>query len=159
MSAEFLYRIVPTRPEMLTGGPTTAEIAATQAHFAYLEAAKNVGVVLGAGRTLTKDESTFGLVIFRAPDEAAARDFMECDPAVQAGVMRAELFPFRVALWAARTDDVPRATPPPPARVVVPPPELVSPEAASPGPVPPEAAPPEPVPPEPVPPEPVPRRE
>jgi hypothetical protein len=34
--------------------------------------------------------------------------------------MRAELFPFRVALWAARADGAP-ATPPPPARVVTPP--------------------------------------
>lgn len=124
MSAEFLYRIVPTRLEMLTSGPTTAEIAATQAHFAYLEAAKNVGVVLAAGRTLTRDENTFGIVILRAPDEEKARDFMECDPAVQAGVMRAELFPFRIALWAANIDAAPgsRSLPEPPARVVVPPP-------------------------------------
>ena len=33
------------------------------------------------------------------------------------------LFPFRIALWAAKADDGPRATPPPPARVVAPPPE------------------------------------
>jgi len=125
MSAEFLYRIVPTRIEMLTAGPTAAEIAATQAHFAYLEAAKNVGVVLGAGRTLTRDEGTFGIVIFRAPDEDKARDFMECDPAVQAGVMRGELFPFRIALWAPNIEPSaggPRSLPEPPARVVLPPP-------------------------------------
>lgn len=121
MSAEFLYRIVPTRLEMLTSGPTVEEVAATQAHFAYLDAAREAGVVLGAGRTLTRDETTFGIVIFRAPDEQAARDFMEHDPAVHAGVMRGELFPFRIALWAPRIDAP--ATPPPPARVVVPPPE------------------------------------
>jgi uncharacterized protein YciI len=121
MSAEFLYRIQPTRPAMLTTGPTTAEIAATQAHFAYLQAARDQGVVLGAGRTATNDETTFGIVIFRAPDARAAREFMECDPAVQAGVMRAELFPFRVALWADRPERP--STPPPPARVVRPPPE------------------------------------
>jgi uncharacterized protein YciI len=119
MSAEFLYRIVPARLEMLTSGPTVEEMAATQAHFAYLDAAREAGVVLGAGRTLTRDETTFGIVIFRAPDEQAARDFMEHDPAVHAGVMRAELFPFRIALWAPRTDAP--ATPPPPARVVTPP--------------------------------------
>ncbi len=123
MSAEFLYRIVPTRPEMLTAGPSPAEIASTQAHFAYLEAAQKVGVVLGAGRTLANDESAFGIVVFRAPDEASARDFMECDPAVQAGVMRAELFPFRIALWGARSDDAARSLPEPPARVVAPPSE------------------------------------
>lgn len=121
MTAEFLYRIEPTRPAMLTSGPTPEEMAATQAHFAYLQAARDAGVVLGAGRTLTNDERTFGVVIFRAPDERAARELMEHDPAVQAGVMRAELFPFRIALWAPRPDAP--LTPPPPARVVVPPPE------------------------------------
>ena len=121
MSAEFLYRIQPTRPAMLTSGPTVAEVEATQAHFAYLQAARDAGVVLGAGRTLTADEGTFGIVVFRAPDATAAREFMEHDPAVQAGVMRAELFPFRIALWAARPDGP--SAPVPPARVVAPPPE------------------------------------
>jgi uncharacterized protein YciI len=106
---------------MLQTGPTLEEAEATQAHFAYLQAARDVGVVFGAGRTLTTDDTTFGIVIFRAPDETAAREFMESDPAVATGVMRAELFPFRVALWAPRpTDD--DGTPAPPARVVKPPP-------------------------------------
>ena len=97
----FLYRIQPTRLAMLTAGPTLEEVAATQAHFAYLSAARDAGVVLCAGRTLTKDEHTFGVVILRAPSEEAAREFMQADPAVQLGVMRAELFPFRVAIWGA----------------------------------------------------------
>lgn len=116
MAAEFLYRITPTRPDMLETGPTLEEMLATQAHFAFLEAARDAGVVFAAGRTLTKDESTFGIVIFRAVDEAAARQFMNADPAVEAGVMKAELFPFRVALWAARPSDEPA----PPPRVEVP---------------------------------------
>ena len=41
---------------------------------------------------------TFGIAIFQAPDETAARRFMESDPAVVAGVMTAELHPFAVAL-------------------------------------------------------------
>jgi uncharacterized protein YciI len=122
MAAEFLYRIQPTRPDMLKTGPTIQEAEATQAHFAFLEAARDAGVVFGAGRTLTTDDSTFGIVLFRAPDEVAARDFMEADPAVLAGVMKAELFPFRVALWAPRPTDAP-AAPVPPARVVSPPPK------------------------------------
>ncbi len=122
MAAEFLYRIQPSRAEMLTTGPTLEELAATQAHFAFLEAARDAGVVFAAGRTLTTDERTFGIVILRAPDEQAAREFMEADPAVAAGVMRAELFPFRVALWAERPTDADDG-PPKPARVVAPPPE------------------------------------
>jgi uncharacterized protein YciI len=98
--SEWLYRIQPARPEMLTAGPTEDEARLVGEHFAYLERLLAEGTVLLAGRTLNDDASTFGLVIYRAPDEAAARAVMEGDPAVRAGVMRAELFPYRVALMA-----------------------------------------------------------
>lgn len=97
---EFLYRIVPTRIEMLTSGPTPEESQATQDHFAHVNDGVRAGRVLLAGRTLTADASTFGVVIFRADTEDDARAFMTEDPAVSAGVMTAELFPFRVALLA-----------------------------------------------------------
>ena len=54
------------------------------------------------GRTLNTDESSFGIVIFRARSEEAARAVMNADPAVQAGGMRARLFPYRIALMANR---------------------------------------------------------
>ncbi len=38
-----------------------------------------------------------GIVIFRAASEGAAREFMNGDPAVQKGVMKATMFPFKVA--------------------------------------------------------------
>ena len=49
-------------------------------------------------RTPEPGDKTFGIAIFEAKDEAAARKFMESDPAVAAGVMTAELHPFAVAL-------------------------------------------------------------
>ena len=96
----FLYRIYPTRPEMLTDGPTPAERERIGEHFAYLQRLVADEVVLMAGRTLNTDTTSFGIVVFVAPSEDAARAIMEGDPAVQAGVMRAELFPYRVALWS-----------------------------------------------------------
>jgi uncharacterized protein YciI len=51
-----------------------------------------------AGRTSEPGDKTFGIAIFEANDEAAARKFMESDPAVVAGLMTAELHPFAVAL-------------------------------------------------------------
>lgn len=51
-----------------------------------------------AGRTTENLDKTFGLVIFEAENEAAAKAFMEADPAVQAGVMTATLHPYAVAL-------------------------------------------------------------
>ncbi len=37
---------------------------------------------------------------FRCDSEEAAAEFMRSDPAVQGGVMTAELHSFRVSLWA-----------------------------------------------------------
>lgn len=98
--SEFLYRLTPTRPAMLTRGPTDDEAATTQRHFEYLQRLCDEGVVILAGRTLTTDASSFGIVIFRAPSEADARRIMENDPGVSEGVMNAELFPYRIALLA-----------------------------------------------------------
>jgi uncharacterized protein YciI len=102
MASEFLYTVRPTRPDMLRTSPTEGEAVVIQQHFDYLRRATDAGVVLTAGRTLTTDETSFGIVIFHAESEVDAREFMEADPAVRQGVMRAELFPYRVALLAAR---------------------------------------------------------
>ncbi len=95
---EYLYRIEPTRRTMLTEGLTAKEERIVGEHFAYLQELTAQGVLILAGRTLTTDERGLGIVIFRAPSADAARAIMEGDPAVRQGVMRAELFPFRVAL-------------------------------------------------------------
>jgi uncharacterized protein YciI len=95
---EFVYRIQPTRVEMLRDGPTQEETAIVNEHFNYLKDLTAKGVVILAGRTVTNDESAFGIVIFRAASEEAGREIMNGDPAVKKGVMRAALFPFKVVL-------------------------------------------------------------
>jgi hypothetical protein len=95
--SEFLYRIQPTRPAMLTDGLAPADREAIAAHFAYLQELAVVGVVQLFGRTQTTDPSTFGIVIFRAGSPAEARRIMKDDPAVRARVVRAQLVPFRIA--------------------------------------------------------------
>ncbi len=100
MIPEYLYRIQPTRPAMLIEGPTPQEAEIIEAHFSYLQRAVEQGIVLLAGRTLNTDVTSFGIVILRTSSDADARAFMESDPAVRAGVMHAELFPYRVALLA-----------------------------------------------------------
>jgi uncharacterized protein len=94
---QFLYRIQPTRPEMLTEGLTPAEESAVTDHFNYLVRLADAGVVHLFGRTQNNDASSFGLCIFEVADEPSARAVMEDDPAVRAGVMRAELFPYLIA--------------------------------------------------------------
>jgi uncharacterized protein YciI len=96
-SREFLYRLRPTRAEMLTDGPDGDESAALEGHSSYLADLAKRGVVRLAGRTQTADPNTFGIVVFWAPDENEAGRIMNDDPAVSRGVMSAELFPFKTA--------------------------------------------------------------
>jgi uncharacterized protein YciI len=83
---------------MLTDGPTAREDAIIGEHFTYLQRLTEAGVALLCGRTTTTDAATFGIVVFTAESEDAAREIMENDPAVRLRVMKAELFPFRIAL-------------------------------------------------------------
>ena len=96
---QFIYTLKPVRPDMLSGGLTEAEDAVIGAHFAYLSDLTEKGVVKLAGRTLTTDENSLGVMIFEAEDEKAARAIMENDPAVKGNVLRAEFFPFNIALF------------------------------------------------------------
>ncbi len=85
---------------MLTEGPTEFEAKVIGEHVAHLEKLVEGGTALMAGRTLNADESTFGIVVLVAESEAQAAELVREDPAVKHGVMRAELFPYRVALWS-----------------------------------------------------------
>jgi uncharacterized protein YciI len=75
--------------------PTAMETQAIDRHFDRLKKAFDAGTVHLAGPTL---DGAFGLVVFDAEDEEPARRFMIEDPAVEAGVMHAELHPFRMSL-------------------------------------------------------------
>lgn len=100
MAQQFLYRIQPTRLEMLTEGPTPREREIVSAHFDYLSNLREQGILILAGRTLNTDHSSFGIAIFNAESEEDARQIVENDPAVVEKVMKAQLFPYRVALIA-----------------------------------------------------------
>ncbi|WP_254871046.1 YciI family protein [Bacillus sp. Marseille-Q1617] len=67
-------------------------------HFKRLKEYRDRGVVILAGRTLNEEENAFGIVVFEEENEGKAEEFMSEDPCVKEGIMRAELFPYRVAL-------------------------------------------------------------
>jgi uncharacterized protein YciI len=67
-------------------------------HFARFQEAAKSGQLILAGRTKEPGDKTFGIAIFEASDEEAARKFMQADPAIAGGLMTAELHPFAVAL-------------------------------------------------------------
>lgn len=66
-------------------------------HFNKLQELKSEGKLILAGRTTNEGKDTFGIVIIKA-DEEEAKIIMKSDPAVEQGIMTAELFPYRVAL-------------------------------------------------------------
>lgn len=75
---------------------TKEDKEALDRHFTRLKEAAKSGELILAGPTQEPGNKRFGIVIFRASDEAAARKFMESDPAVVAKLMTAELHPFNV---------------------------------------------------------------
>lgn len=95
---QYIYRIQPTRPAMLVEGLTPEEEEIRTQHFAYLQHLTAQGVLILVGRTLTTDQDTFGITIFRASSDEEARALMNNDPAVSQGLMHAKVFPFRVVL-------------------------------------------------------------
>jgi hypothetical protein len=95
---EYIYVLRPARLEMLTDGGTAEENRIVGEHFAHLQRLTAEKTAVLVGRTQTSGPETFGIVVFNAQDEAEARCIMQSDPAVQQGVMTANLFPFHIAL-------------------------------------------------------------
>jgi hypothetical protein len=53
-----------------------------------------------AGRILQSGDQTFGSVVFVAMPEARTAEIVHNDPVMEHGVMQADLFPCRTALWS-----------------------------------------------------------
>src|SRR6266550_7807484 len=95
---QFIY-VLRLVPRLYSDAAWTQEDKmALDRHFARFQHAIETGELILAGRTSEPGDKTFGIAIFEAKDEAAARAYMESDPAVAAGLMTAELRPFTVAL-------------------------------------------------------------
>jgi uncharacterized protein YciI len=77
---------------------TERDNAAVSKHFARLQDAMQEGKVILAGRTEESLDKTFGIVVFEAENEESAKQFMQTDPTIVAGVMSATLHPYSVAL-------------------------------------------------------------
>lgn len=95
---QYVYVLHLAPPFQQESAWTDAENAVISRHFERLAQAAESGQLILAGRTLEPLSATFGLVIFEAESEAAARTFMQSDPAVEAGLMTATLHPYAVAL-------------------------------------------------------------
>ena len=92
----YVLQVAPRFQQQATW--TETENAVVARHFDRLVQATKSGQVILAGRTNEPLDRTFGLVIFEADNETVAREFMESDPTVAAGLMTATLHPYVVAL-------------------------------------------------------------
>ena len=79
---------------------TDDEIAVWGVHFERFQRALAGGSLILVGPTLGPTNP--GIAIFEAPDEAAARRFMDEDPVIAGGFASGELRPFRVSLLRGR---------------------------------------------------------
>ena len=73
-----------------------------RAHFTRLKNDTKEGKVILASRTTNSDEIQFGIVISNEKSWESAKAYMNSDPAVNASLMTATLFPHRVALIKKR---------------------------------------------------------
>ena len=92
--SEWIYFIHPPR-EDFAATMTDEERSVWSIHFERFERALAEGTVILVGPTL-------GRTNFEAPDEGAARRFMEEDPVIAGGFATGELRPFRVSLLRGR---------------------------------------------------------
>lgn len=97
--AEWIYFIHPPR-EDFAATMTEAEVEVWDRHWERIKQLYAEGSVVLVGPTLGRDNT--GICVFEAPDEAAARAFMEGDPTIAEGFARGELRPFRVSLLRGR---------------------------------------------------------
>jgi uncharacterized protein YciI len=98
INKQFIYVFDPVRPELVTDPDawTDDDNRIAEAHWNHLVRATEEGIVILAGRSL--DGIGPAVVIFEAASSDAAQRFMESDPFVKGGLMRATLHPFRAAL-------------------------------------------------------------
>jgi uncharacterized protein YciI len=95
---QFIY-LLRLKPELHDENRwTEADHDAVHKHLVHLQNHAASKRVLLAGRTQEDLHSTFGVVLFVAKDPEEANQFMLSDPAIIAGVMTAELRPFKVAI-------------------------------------------------------------
>lgn len=97
--SEWIYFIHPPR-EDFAATMTDDEKAVWSIHVERFERELAEGRVILVGPTLGQKNT--GIAIFEAPDEEAARRFMEEDPVIAGGFATGELRPFRVSLLRGR---------------------------------------------------------
>lgn len=99
----YMYTLELIRPALKTEGPTEAEAASVNRHWAHLQGLLASGKLIFAGRTLSIDENSFASVVIRAESKEEAQAVMDRDPGIREGLFRGHLFPYQVLLIGSWT--------------------------------------------------------
>lgn len=94
--AEYLYRLQPTRPEMLSLGTTLHEESIILQHLEYLRELTRRKILKKSGRTDANQPEIFSTVVLATDCYESAKKIMQDDPAVKNGLMRARLYLYKV---------------------------------------------------------------
>jgi uncharacterized protein YciI len=92
----WLVVLRPTREEMAFE-PTEAESSIISDHYDYLVRLRDQGKLVVAGPSAVAGD-TIGIGVLDVASADEARAIVAADPAVTAGVMTAEIRPFRIAV-------------------------------------------------------------
>jgi uncharacterized protein YciI len=92
----YITVIRPVRPAMVVSGPDAREAPLLEAHFQYMMAGAAAERVVFIGRTVDASRPVFGQFVHHAANPAEAEAFAAADPAIAAGVFRAETQAFKV---------------------------------------------------------------
>jgi uncharacterized protein len=97
---QYLYTVQVVRQAMFEAA-TAEESRIAGEHLAYMQSLMDEGTGIFAGALKIWDSRHFGLVVFQAENDDAAKVILHNDPAVQNRIMRGRWFPYRIALWNA----------------------------------------------------------
>lgn len=95
---QYLYKLTLTDRLFEEKNWTAEDENIITEHFLHLKELTEQKIVILAGKTMNTDSLAFGVVIFETSDSLNAVKIMNSDPAVVNGIMRAELFPYKVSL-------------------------------------------------------------
>ena len=96
----YIYILKLARTDLVKTGPTAEERAILDEHGAYHAKLTKDGIEIAAGPTIEDDP--FGIAIFTAASDDAAKAIMNADPAVSKGVMTATLHRWHFAFGTAK---------------------------------------------------------
>lgn len=96
----FLYHLVLNEAYHDPAAWTDDDRATIRSHAEFLDELGRDGRLAFAGRTLYEPghPDLFGIAVIRAPSMEAARELMAADPSVTAGIQRASIHPYSLAI-------------------------------------------------------------